>query len=173
VVDCDDLLGKTFLLDGVLWEVVEVDESTKLAKYARAVSDIDAEMGDASRAANMQVEDEELEEATSAKTTALLAMETPGVSVEEVHTLLGLAEQCDDMIEYSPDPDIYAAHSKYVGSKGGTGEGAGSEVYVCGPVAPFRLLQRATAPTFWYVGLCLVLLLHFRHRVPLACDWRV
>jgi hypothetical protein len=23
----------TFLLDGVLWEVVEVDESTRLAKY--------------------------------------------------------------------------------------------------------------------------------------------
>jgi hypothetical protein len=35
VVDCDNLLGKTFLLDGVLCEVVEVDESTKLAKSMR------------------------------------------------------------------------------------------------------------------------------------------
>jgi hypothetical protein len=44
VVDCDNLLGKTFLPDGVLWEIVEADESTKLAKYARAAADSDAEI---------------------------------------------------------------------------------------------------------------------------------
>jgi hypothetical protein len=107
VVDCDNLLGKAFLLDGVLWEVVEVDESTKLAKYTRAAADIDAEMDDASGAANMQVEDEkELEEATAAEATALLAIETSEVSVEELHALLGFTDQCDDMIVYSPDPNV-------------------------------------------------------------------
>jgi hypothetical protein len=26
--------------------------------------------------------------------------------VEEIHALLGLTDQCDDTIEYSPDPDV-------------------------------------------------------------------
>ena len=48
-------------------------ESTKLAKYTRAAADSDAEMDNASGAANMQVEDEEeLEEATAAEATVLL-----------------------------------------------------------------------------------------------------
>ena len=46
---------------------MEVDEDTGLAKYARAMADIDAEMGVAAEAANAQVEDEDLEEATAAE----------------------------------------------------------------------------------------------------------
>jgi hypothetical protein len=73
-----------------LWEVVEVDKSTKLAKYTRAAADSDADRGGASGAA--KVEDEEgLEEITAAQATAtaLLAIETSEVSVEELHALLG------------------------------------------------------------------------------------
>jgi hypothetical protein len=77
-VGCDNLLGKTFLLDGVLWEVVEVNESTKFAKYARAMADSNVEIGGASGAANAQEEDDDLEEATAAEVTALLVMETSG-----------------------------------------------------------------------------------------------
>jgi hypothetical protein len=88
---------------------LEVDESTGLAKYARAMSDSDAdEWVMRWELANVQGEDEELEEATSAEATALLAMKTPGVSVEEMHALLVgyITDQCDDTIEFSPDPDM-------------------------------------------------------------------
>ena len=34
-VDCDDLLGKSFQLDGEEWEVIEADASSGLVKYAR------------------------------------------------------------------------------------------------------------------------------------------
>ena len=34
-VDCDDLLGKSFRLDGEEWEVIEADASSGLVKYAR------------------------------------------------------------------------------------------------------------------------------------------
>ena len=122
-MDCGNFFGKAFLLDGVLCEVVEVfllndERALKPAKYARAMLDRDVEMSDAgSEAANMQEEDEELEETTAAEAAVLLAMETTEVPVEEMHALLGLTDQCNDK-----SGSGCAVHSNYVGSEGGTVE---------------------------------------------------
>jgi hypothetical protein len=81
-------------------------------------------MDDASGAVNMQVEDEEeLEEATAAKATALLAIETSGVYVEKLHALLGsTAVRRHDRVQSGSGR---AAFPKCMGSEGECWRGCG------------------------------------------------
>jgi hypothetical protein len=55
-VDCDDLLGKSFRLDGEEWAVIEDDASSGLVKYAR-VREREDDMEE-------EVSSEEMEKAT-------------------------------------------------------------------------------------------------------------
>jgi hypothetical protein len=66
-VDCDDLLGKSFRLDGEEWEVIEADASSGLVKYAW-VREREDDME--------EVSSEEMEEATPEEECAPRACES-------------------------------------------------------------------------------------------------
>ena len=79
-VDCDDLLGKSFQLDGEEWEVIEADASSGLVKYAR-VREREDDMEE-------EVSSEEMEEATPEEECALRACESVEATAAEVDALV-------------------------------------------------------------------------------------
>jgi hypothetical protein len=79
--------------------------------------------------------------------TALLAIETSEVSVEEVHALLGFTDQCDDMIEYSPDPDVRLIRN--VWARKGALERVRRVKYMRGLFACNELLHTADVLACW------------------------
>jgi hypothetical protein len=97
-VDCDDLLGKSFRLDGEEWEVIEADASSGLVKYAR-IRERKDDMEE-------EVSSEEIKEATPEEECALRACESVEATAAEVDALVRQDGEAVTSVEYSPGPDV-------------------------------------------------------------------
>jgi hypothetical protein len=88
-VDCrDDLLGKSFRLDGEEWEVIEADASSGLVKYAWVRErEVDMEEEEEEEEEE-EVSSEEMGEATPDEDCALRACESVEATAAEVDALV-------------------------------------------------------------------------------------